>query len=53
MMRAVYNPIIHTPKKKDNFEQLPLYLEIEPPPLYQPKEEKIEEENKVIIIELF
>jgi hypothetical protein len=51
-MRAVYNPIIHAPKKKDNFEQLPLYLEIEPSPIYQPKEEKIEEE-KVIIVELF
>jgi hypothetical protein len=53
VIRGVYNPIIHAPiKKKEELEQLPLYLEIEPPPPFNKPEPK-EEESRVIIIELF
>jgi hypothetical protein len=45
-------PFIHKIEKKKNDEELqPLYVELEPPPVRQEKDDK-EESPRVIIIEL-
>ena len=50
----VNDSFFEKPKKKDTFEQLPLYIDIPMPELEElsPKEEQ-KEERGVIIIELF
>jgi hypothetical protein len=49
----VYYPFIHDPKKKDELEPLPLYVEVGPPPEKEEKKEEEKEDRGVIIIELW
>ncbi len=45
-------PFIHQPKPKKKEEQVPLYIELEPPPAREP-EKKEENAPGVVIIELW
>jgi len=48
-------PFIHERKdrKKNNFEQIPLYIEVDPTPLIKKaKDDYLDEEDRVIIIEI-
>ena len=48
-------PFIHERKdrKKNNFEQIPLYIEADPPPLIEKaKYDYLDEDSHVIIIEI-
>jgi hypothetical protein len=39
--------------KKDMFEQIPLYVELNPPPSFEKEKKEEEEKSGVIIIELY
>jgi hypothetical protein len=49
----IYYPFIHDPKKKEDFEPQPLYIEVGPPPEPIKKEETQEEGRGITIIELW
>jgi hypothetical protein len=47
-------PFIHLPKpkKKEQEAQIPLYVELEPPPIKIPDKKENAEEDGVVVIEL-
>ena len=46
-------PFPHEPKKKEDFEPEPLYIELYPIPSFPTKKEEEKEERGVVIIELW
>lgn len=44
-----FYPFIYEPEKKEDFELIPLYIELVPPPCEKTKDD---DEHKVIIIEI-
>lgn len=53
MPHITMRPIPSLPKKKEEFEPEPLYIELYPPPPPPKKEEGQKEERGVVIIELW